>query len=86
MNRAEKLVGGLSGEAVRWKVCEELYSGFLVNLIGNLLISSACISYLGVFTQSYRLEMIDLWIKDCKIQGIPVAEDYTLASMLTDGE
>jgi len=54
LNRAEKLVGGLSGEAVRWKECEVLYSGYLVNLIGNLLISSACISYLGVFTQSYR--------------------------------
>jgi len=30
--------------------------------------------------------MIDMWIKECKEQEIPVAEDYTLASMLTDEE
>jgi dynein heavy chain len=67
LKRAEKLLGGLSGEAIRWKESEIKLGIDLVNLTGNILISSACISYLGPFTYAYRQELIEEWINECKL-------------------
>ena len=50
MKRAEKLLGGLSGESIRWRESEAKLNIDLINLTGNILISSASISYIGPFT------------------------------------
>jgi dynein heavy chain len=82
--RAEKLVGLLGGEAERWQKTADLLALDLENLIGNIIIAAACISYLGPFTLSYRASLQESWIKFLKKQGVPVASDFSLERILAD--
>lgn len=66
LRRAEKLLNGLSGEAERWKVTQGKLQHDLKNLIGNILLAAASISYLGPFNYQYRQDMLKGWITDCK--------------------
>ena len=54
LERAEKLISGLGGEKARWmtqiKELEHTYD----HIVGDVLLSSAIIAYLGSFTMDYR--------------------------------
>lgn len=54
MGRAEKLVVLLADEAVRWKETVEVLDVEIQELVGNVFLSCACISYFGAFTGVYR--------------------------------
>jgi len=54
LDRAEKLIGGLGGEKIRWEVTAKKLQESYTNVVGNVLISSGVIAYLGVFTIQYR--------------------------------
>jgi dynein heavy chain len=54
MGRAEKLVVLLADEAVRWKETVEDLDIQIRDLVGNVFLSCACISYFGAFTGTYR--------------------------------
>ena len=62
MVRAEKLVGGLAGEAERWKVNVAVLQQDFKNLIGNIVLASATVAYIGPFNSEYRTKMIKSWI------------------------
>lgn len=64
--RAEKLVGGLAGEAERWKVNVAILQEDFKNLIGNILLASATVAYIGPFNSEYRVKMIRNWMDKCK--------------------
>ena len=53
-----QLIGGLSDEKVRWHESVLAMDGQIVNIVGDVMISSGVIAYLGTFTVSSRL--IDL--------------------------
>ena len=63
INLANRLVGGLSSEKIRWT---DSVSSFRVqekSLPGNVLLITAFISYVGCFTKMYRLDLMDkCWI------------------------
>ena len=46
---------------------------FAKNIIGDILISSGIISYLGAFTKSYREQIIYEWAKKIKDDKIPIS-------------
>lgn len=52
--RAEKLISGLGGEKERWERCAEELSNGYFNIVGDVLLSSAIIAYLGPFTVYFR--------------------------------
>lgn len=82
--RAEKLVGGLAGEAERWKVNVAILQGDFKNLIGNILLASATVAYIGPFNSEYRAKMIRSWIDKCKETEVPVSDDYELDRILSN--
>ena len=59
--RAEKLVGGLAGEAERWKVNVAKLQEDFKCLIGNIILASASVAYTGPFISEYRQKMISDW-------------------------
>jgi len=58
---AAKLIGGLGGEEIRWKQTVEDLTVSYVNLVGDVLVSSGTISYLGPFTFDFRTKITSVW-------------------------
>ena len=63
MGRAEKLVVLLADEGVRWKDTVESITLEIEQLVGNVFLSCACISYTGAFTGIYRERMVKKWVE-----------------------
>lgn len=80
--RAEKLIGGLGGEKDRWTEAARLLGIEYNNLTGDVLLSSATVSYLGAFTVDYRVECQQEWHKICMKRKVPCSEDFTLSNIL----
>jgi len=54
--RAQKLISGLGGEKSRWTLAAENLQKIYDNLLGDVLVSSGVIGYLGAFTSAFRDE------------------------------
>ncbi|KXJ28065.1 dynein heavy chain 7, axonemal [Exaiptasia diaphana] len=84
LDRAEKLIGGLGGEKTRWTEVSNALSIKFHNLIGDVLVSSGVVAYLGAFTAAFRQEQSERWLKECKETNIPCSEDFSVTSTLGD--
>ncbi|XP_038597832.1 LOW QUALITY PROTEIN: dynein heavy chain 17, axonemal [Tachyglossus aculeatus] len=84
---ANRLVGGLASENVRWAESVESFKGQGVTLCGDVLLISAFVSYVGYFTKKYRNELLDkFWVpylNQLKVP-IPITEGLDPLSLLTD--
>lgn len=84
LQRAEKLIGGLGGEKTRWQEVSKRLEGEFTNLLGDVLLSSGFVAYLGAFTQAYRSEAVNTWLETCKSKGIPCSDNFSLHGSLGD--
>ncbi|XP_029041052.2 dynein axonemal heavy chain 3-like isoform X1 [Osmia bicornis bicornis] len=82
LDRAEKLLGGLSGEKDRWSETAFLLGASLHNVIGDVLLSSAVVAYLGAFTVEYRNKLIAEWYLSCSKFAIPCGKKFSLIDIL----
>lgn len=73
-----------ASEAERWARTVDELGISIVNLIGDVFLSAAAISYNGPFTGPYRHELVNLWVTKVNEVQIPVSEKYTLISTLGD--
>ena len=53
-----QLIGGLGDEKVRWHESVLEFDAQIVNIVGDVMISSGVIAYLGTFTVSFFLFLI----------------------------
>ena len=84
LERAEKLIGGLGGEKVRWTDASQRLIGDYEALTGDVLLSSGCIAYLGAFSSQYREQTIKAWIGLCREKEIACDPNYSLVKILGD--
>ena len=69
LDRAQKLVVGLSYEGERWKQLEYYYKIQIQNLTGNAFLTAAFFAYLGPFNLSTRKKLVQKWLENIiKIQ------------------
>lgn len=61
--RAEKLTTGLESEHGRWKENVEILDNKLLQLVGDVFIAAACVSYYGAFTGVFREKLANLWLE-----------------------
>ncbi len=54
LERAEKLINGLGSEKARWKIQISELENTYSSIVGDVLLSSAIVAYLGAFTSDYR--------------------------------
>ncbi len=54
LQRADKLIGGLGGERVRWQATVQQLSADLHNAVGDVVVAAGSIAYSGPFTPGYR--------------------------------
>lgn len=84
MGRAEKLVVLLADEGIRWKETVSSLSEEIERLVGNVFLSSACISYFGAFTGEFREDLVKNWVGQCLERKIPTSPDFNLVKIMGD--
>lgn len=84
---ANRLVGGLASENVRWGKQVEQYKLEELTLPGDVLVTVAFLSYVGCFTKPYRLALMDThWLPFLATLTpvIPISEGLDPLRMLVD--
>nr|XP_040021026.1 dynein heavy chain 11, axonemal isoform X2 [Gasterosteus aculeatus aculeatus] len=84
---ANRLVKGLESEKIRWSRAIVEYEKQQKTLCGDVLITSAFVSYMGYFTRPYRAQLLNNeWIPFLRSQkvSVPLTEGLDPILMLTD--
>ncbi|XP_071372237.1 dynein axonemal heavy chain 11 isoform X2 [Centroberyx affinis] len=84
---ANRLVKGLESEKERWSQAVVQYEEQQKTLCGDVLLTSAFVSYMGYFTRQYRMELLsNTWIPFLQSQkvSIPLTDGLDPILMLTD--
>jgi len=84
---ANRLIGGLAAENVRWAESVDRYKLQGQTVPGDVLLVTAFISYVGCFTKQYRVDLMEKhWIPYLKglKYPIPISENLDPLSLLTD--
>jgi dynein heavy chain len=85
LSLAERLVGGLSSENERWGNDIEKLQENEVTLVGDVLLSSAFVSYIGAFDAEFRNSLWrDIWLPDLLSRQIPLTEGIDALDMIMD--
>ena len=70
---ANRLVGGLASENVRWADSVNKFKEQALTLPGDVLLISAFISYVGSFSKAYREDMMhEKWLPFLKQQKVEI--------------
>merc|ERR1711871_1722227 len=78
------LISGLGGEKIRWKETTAHLKIAYGNLIGDVLVASGTIAYLGPFTPDYRQNVAEMWRVKLAELSVPHTEGVTIRSVLAD--
>ncbi|XP_064453637.1 dynein axonemal heavy chain 8 [Mirounga angustirostris] len=85
MQAASTLIDGLSGEKIRWTQQSKEFKAQINRLVGDILLCTGFLSYLGPFNQIFRNYLLkDQWEIELKARKIPFTENLNLISMLVD--
>ncbi|KAK2951927.1 putative Dynein beta chain, ciliary [Blattamonas nauphoetae] len=85
LDLAHRLVNGLASEAVRWRENVDAFKKQETTLVGDVLLASAFISYVGPFTKKYRVDLLEnKWIPFMKKNNIPLSDGIDVLHLLTD--
>lgn len=69
---------------VRWSDSVSSQEEHTQGLIGDTLVSSAALAYLGAFTSSFRRRLLSQWLQLCKAVNIPVSDNFELTEFLSE--
>ena len=73
LGMANRLVGGLASENVRWGIEIDNLKRNAELLTGDVMLSAAFVSYVGAFGSGMRIKLYkDNWIEDLRARGIPL--------------
>ncbi|XP_059610636.1 dynein beta chain, ciliary isoform X2 [Phlebotomus argentipes] len=84
---ANRLVGGLASENVRWAEAVAEFMAQGTTLPGDTLLITAFISYVGCFTKQFRLDLMNkMWLPYLRAlePPIPITEGLDSLTLLTD--
>ena len=82
LTRAQKIMSWLSGETNRWTENATNLRNSAQFILGDSLLISGVLTYLGAFSPSYRNEMIDMWKDFLKSEDINFSSSFTIAQNL----
>ena len=84
LERASQLIGGLGGEKTRWEQTAKTLGETYTNLVGDVLVSSGIVAYLGAFTSTFRHTQATEWAATVQSASIPCSHNYSLIQTLGD--
>jgi dynein heavy chain len=84
LGAAEELTKGFASEKESWKERKEILEANFPNILGECLVASGVIAYLGAFPMEYRLSTISQWIKFIQEKEIKINSDFSLREVCSD--
>ena len=85
LNLAQRLVGALGSEQERWSQSIIDLGEYLKVIIGDVLLASAFVSYVGPFNKQFRdIIVTDNFVKFFQANGIPMSPSANPLSVLSD--
>jgi len=84
LSRADKLIGGLGGERIRWQATVVQLDKDLTNVVGDVVVASGAIAYSGPFTPVYRTALYHEWSARLTELGVPHTPGTSLTKTLQD--
>ncbi|XP_064619187.1 dynein axonemal heavy chain 10-like isoform X2 [Lineus longissimus] len=82
---ADKLISGLGSENIRWTKDLEELKKMRIRLLGDCLLSSAFLSYIGAFSWEFRTKMVyGDWQQEVQDKEIPLSQPFKLEELLTN--
>ena len=82
---AQRLVGGLASENVRWGVEIERLKSNALTLVGDCMLAAGFVSYVGAFDKELREDLWkNKWSADLKNRNIPMTEASDPLQVLSD--
>ena len=83
ITKAENLLMGLSSEKSRWSVSFKDFGSQFTTLTGDVLISSAFLTYLGFFGQQHRQVLYQTWKNYLTTAKIPFIKELSIVEFLS---
>jgi len=84
-NLANRLVNGLGSEGARWKSDVGKLDEMMRLLVGDVLLSSSFVAYIGPFSREFRDDLVDQkWKPDMATRAVPLTEGFDPMKLLTD--
>ncbi|KAG3225312.1 Dynein heavy chain 1, axonemal [Phytophthora cactorum] len=84
LESALKLIGLLGGEETRWAATIRQLNFDYTNLVGDVIISAATISYLGTFTSEFREACVSTWYAALEELKLPHTKGCNIITTLAD--
>ncbi|XP_071450018.1 dynein axonemal heavy chain 8 [Hetaerina americana] len=81
---AQKLLEGLAGERLRWTNQSLMFKTMTEKLVGDVILLTGFLSYLGPFNQEYRINLQKNWEEGVLGRNIPVTENLQIIENLVD--
>lgn len=84
LNLAQRLVGALGSEQERWAQSIIDIGELLKVIIGDVLLASAFVSYVGPFNKVFRDKILAKFLEFFKLNNVPMSENSNPLTVLTD--
>lgn len=84
MASASALIGGLSGEKIRWTEQAQEFEAQIERLVGDVLLMCAFMSYSGPFNNEFRNLLLNNWHDALSNRTIPFTKGLNLVDNLVD--
>ena len=84
MDRADRLLGGLGGEKVRWQETVVKLGEMMECVVGDVIVAAGGIAYLGAFVATYREQQESFWQTQLGKYKIPSTPGSGMRSTLSD--
>ncbi|KAJ8927093.1 hypothetical protein NQ314_020365, partial [Rhamnusium bicolor] len=82
LNSAQKLIGSLSGERIRWTDAVANLDNQYKVLLGNILISSGIVAYLAPYKDATRVAITRKWHTFIKEGSLPCSDEFDMLKTL----
>eukprot|EP01117_Protostelium_nocturnum_P006264 TRINITY_DN2259_c0_g1_i6.p1 TRINITY_DN2259_c0_g1~~TRINITY_DN2259_c0_g1_i6.p1 ORF type:complete len:4259 (-),score=1954.67 TRINITY_DN2259_c0_g1_i6:110-12886(-) len=83
VDRSISLLSKLSSESGRWEGQRKTFQSNMATIVGDVLLSSAFLAYIGFFDQNFRASLMNKWMGHLKNTGVKFKDELSVVEYLS---